>query len=241
MAIGLPITSMFTPRIYSLVEKTSPDLNERKIQLTNLLVSIGRIQWLVLGLIMTALIFFGKPFIAFWAGEGYEQAYYVCLLLVIPGTIDIIQNIGIEIQRAQNKHKFRAYVYIAMAVVNVGISIFLCSMYGAVGSAIGTAISLVLVQGLVVNIYLHKKCNVNIVVFWKNILRTAPGFVLPSICGIVLNSFVEFNSAAILVSVIAVYTLIYGVSMWFFGMNVEEKDTVKQMLNKAKRLLKRKQ
>lgn len=83
----------------------------------------------------------------------------------------LIQNLGIEIQRAENKHQFRSIVYTVMALINLGLSIILCKRFGAVGSAIGTAISLIVANGLVMNIYYHKKCNIDIITFWKNILK----------------------------------------------------------------------
>lgn len=58
-----------------------------------------------------------------------------------------------------------------MALINLGLSIILCKRFGAVGSAIGTAISLIVANGLVMNIYYHKKCNIDIITFWKNILK----------------------------------------------------------------------
>ena len=226
MTIGLPIAGMFTPRIHSLVEDTNEDLTSRKRYLTELFVKVGRIQWLILSLIMTGLIFFGKPFIAFWAGDGYEKAYFVCLLLIIPGTIDLIQNMGIEIQRAQNKHRFRSYIYMAMAAINVALSVFLCSRYGAVGSAIGTAISLVLVQGIIINIYLHKKCNIDVIAFWKDILRLSLGLVIPCAFGVLIVSFCDLYSIGKLVLAIAFYVLLFCISMWLLGMNSYEKKMV---------------
>ncbi|MBQ8268660.1 MAG: polysaccharide biosynthesis protein [Clostridia bacterium] len=226
MTIGLPIAGMFTPRIHSLVEDTKEDLTSRKRYLTELFVKVGRIQWLILSLVMTGLIFFGKPFIAFWAGDGYERAYFVCLLLVIPGTIDLIQNMGIEIQRAQNKHRFRSYIYMAMAAINVVLSAWLCSRYGAVGSAIGTAISLVLVQGIIINIYLHKKCNIDVIAFWKNMLRLSLGLVIPCVFGVVIVSCFDLYSIGKLILAIALYVLVFCISMWLFGMNNYEKKMV---------------
>lgn len=101
-----------------------------------------RVQFIVLILILTGFIFLGKYFILKWAGDGYENAYYVALLLIAPVTIPLIQNIGIEIQRAKNMHQFRSIVYLGMALLNVVISIFLAMKWGELGAAFGTAISL---------------------------------------------------------------------------------------------------
>ena len=32
----------------------------------------------------SAFIFFGRPFVRFFAGAGYENAYYVAILLIAP-------------------------------------------------------------------------------------------------------------------------------------------------------------
>lgn len=232
MMIGLPLAGMFTPRVHFLVEETDGDLSARRRCLTDLLVKVARVQWLVLGLVMTGLVFFGRPFVGFWAGEGYEAAYSVALLLVIPGTIDLIQNLGIEMQRAQNKHQFRAIVYIAMAVVNVFLTIFLCQRYGAVGSAIGTAVSLVLAQGLIINIYYHKKCNIDVLAFWKSIGRLSLGMLPPCLVGLALYLLLDFSSIWLLGAGIALYTLVYCLSVYLIGMNAYERSLINRVLAK---------
>ena len=51
---------------------------------------------------MSGFIFFGPYFIKIFAGEGYELAYPVAILLMVPVTVPLIQNLGIEIQKAKN-------------------------------------------------------------------------------------------------------------------------------------------
>jgi len=220
------ISGVFAPRIHKIVNSTLENLAEQKRQLTGLFIKIGRIQFLLLGLLSTGLIFFGKPFIYFWAGEGYDESYYTMLLLVLPSTIALIQNIGIEIQRAKNKHQFRSIVYVIMAIINLVLSIFLCQKYGAIGSAIGTAISLILANGLAMNIYYHKKCNVNILTFWKNILRMSLGLIIPSVAGVAIMCFINLYSIWNMLIFIPVYTALYCASMWFLGMNKYERGLV---------------
>lgn len=38
---------------------------------------------------------------------------------------------------------------------------------GAIGTALGTSISLILANGLIMNVYYHKQCNVDIIAFGK--------------------------------------------------------------------------
>ncbi|MEG1834487.1 MAG: oligosaccharide flippase family protein [Oscillospiraceae bacterium] len=224
------ISSVFIPRVHSLVSKE----NDNKT-LTEIFTKVGRIQFIVLSLIATGLIFFGKPFILKWGGADYANSYAICLVLIIPATLPLIQNLGIEIQRAQNLHKFRSWVYLFIAVINVLISIPLCKLFDGLGCAIGTAISLLIGNGLIMNIYYHKKCNLDMVYFWKNIIKFIPSLVIPSICGILINCFVDLNNIFNLVLFIMVYCIVFIISMWFMGLNTYEKDLFIKPINKLLR------
>ncbi len=230
MTFSTAISGVFAPRIHKLVNET--DSSMLKVELTNLFIKVGRIQLLFLGLLATGIIFFGKPFIRFWAGEGYENAYIVAVLLVVPSTIPFIQNIGIEVQRAQNKHQFRSIIYLCMALINLVLSIFLINLYGVVGAVIGTAISLIVANGIVMNIYYHIKCNIDIIAFWKEILKILLAMFIPIAVGVIINQFINLYSIFNLILFIGIYTVIYAISMWFFAMNSYEKDLIKKPLSK---------
>ena len=233
MMFSTSITGVFTPRIHKIVNTTKDNIEEQRIQLTELFNRVGRLQFIILSLIASGILFFGKFFIVgIWAGNGYDNSYFVALLLVLPASIALIQNLGVEIQRAENKHQFRSIAYALMAVINLGLSIILCQKYGAVGSAIGTAISLVLANGLVMNIYYNRKCNIDIPSFWKSILRLSVGLMIPICVGIAMVSFIKINSIITFASCVIAYTAVYGISMWFLGMNDYEKDLIRKPINK---------
>lgn len=225
------ISGIFGPRIHHIVN-SGKSAAERSRVLTSLFIKIGRIQYLVLALVCSGLIFFGREFIYFWAGPGYDEAYIVALLLIIPVTIPLIQNLGIEIQRAQNQHQFRSVAYALMAVVNLILSIFLVQRYGAPGAAFGTTLALILANGLIMNIYYQKKCGINVVQFWKNIGRMSLGLVVPCVYGCLIKRFFDFYSIMALGAGILTYMLVYALSMWFFGINREEKGMVHTVLSK---------
>lgn len=203
------------------------------MELTELFTKVGRIQFLILALIASGVVFFGKFFIVrIWAGRGYEDSYIVALLLIIPASIALIQNLGIEIQRAEFKHQFRSIVYVGMACINLIMSIILCKKYGAIGSAIGTAFSLVVANGCIMNIYYHKKCNINIIYFWKSIGKLAMGMIIPMIFGGIMKGFLNIDSIVAYLLEILIYVLVYAVSMWKIGMNNYEKNLFQSVLGK---------
>ena len=90
MLFSTAISSVFLPKVTSLVSRGA---NEREI--SNLFIRTGRIQYIVMSFILSAFIVFGKQFIYLWAGEGYEDAYYLSLMFFVPLTIPLIQNLGI--------------------------------------------------------------------------------------------------------------------------------------------------
>lgn len=227
MMFSTSVSGVFTPRIHKIVNATKNSIDDQKKELTDLFTKVGRIQFLILGLISTGILFFGKFFIEnIWVGKGYDNSYYVALLLVIPASIALIQNLGIEIQRAENKHRFRSIAYTIMALINLAISFVLCQKYGSVGSAIGTAISLVVANGIVMNIYYNLKCNIDILYFWKNILQQSLGLVIPVFLGFILIKCVRIYSTYEFLLLVITYALVYSLSVWLFSMNEYEKNLV---------------
>lgn len=235
MTFSTSISGVFTPRVHRLVQSNLENPGEQRRVLTELFVKVGRIQYAVLAMIATGFILFGRPFIAFWAGEEYGEAYYVTLLLILPSTIALTQNVGIEIQRALNRHQFRSIVYIFMAAFNLGLAIFLCQIYGTVGATVGTAASLLIANGLIMNIYYHKRCYVNILTFWKNIGRMSLGMLPALAVGIGMKLLFDIRGTWEMLLGIGVYALVYCAGMWLLGLNEFEKDLIRKPLRKLMR------
>ena len=229
------ISGVFTPRIHRLVQENWNAPQKQRQVLTDLFVKVGRIQYAVLMMIASGFFMYGRPFIKFWAKESYGDAYYVTLLLMLPATIALTQNLGIEIQRALNRHKFRSIAYIFMAAINLCVAINLSRIYGAIGATIGTAVSLVIANGLVMNIYYHKRCQINILTFWKNILRMSLG-ILPALAvGVLCNLYMDLYRIPMLILGIVAFAAAYGFGMWMLGLNDYEKDLLRKPLRKLMR------
>lgn len=225
--ISTSITNVFTPRIHKIVNNDSD--NKR---ISDLLVRIGRIQFLLLSLIWTGFIFFGKRFISFWAGEGYENAYYITLLLIIPVTFTLIQGVGIEIQRAKNMHQFRSIAYGIMAIINIAVSIPLCIYWGGIGVALGTAISILVGNIIIMNWYYNKKIGLDIMNFWIEIIKALRGLAIPCILGIIITRCTLHCNILLYLLMIIVYVITYCISIYLFSMNDYEKNLVYSFIHR---------
>lgn len=215
------ISNVFVPKV-NRIEAETGDNNE----LTKLFTKVGRIQFMVLMLVLSGFIIFGLPFVTMWAGKEYGEAYIVTLLLIVPVTVPLIQNLGMEIQRAKNMHKARSIVYFIIAIMNVIISVPLIKFMGPAGAALGTAISLIAGNIIFMNWYYQKRIGLDMVYFWKQIFGFCPALVAPFISGIIIVKNINISNLLTLVSWAAVYTVVYVVSMYFLGMNAEEKRLI---------------
>ncbi len=219
--ISTAISNVFIPRVHRIVAES----DDNRV-LTELFTRIGRVQFMITSLVSSGLIFFGKPFIMKWAGRGYAESFDVALLLILPVTVPLIQTIGIEIQRAKNLHKFRSIAYLFIAVANLVLSIPLTERYGATGAALGTAISMIIGNGLVMNLYNHFRVGLDMVYFWKEILSFLPGLVLPAAAGILMVRYADLHKLTILLACGLLYVAVFCLSVWFFGMNDYERKLV---------------
>lgn len=217
MQFSTALSSMFLPKLTAMVTQKSDE-----IELSNLFNKIGRIQYVILGLILSGVILFGKEFIVLWAGPEYREAYYMALILIVPFTIPLIQNTGLTILQAKNMHKFRSVMLIFMAVGNLAISIPLAQKFGGIGCAIGTAISMIIGNIIIMNIYYYKKIKINIPEFWIEIMKMTLPIGICLILGCILNNI--GNGLFPLIIKICIFTIIYSFVMYFIGMNKYEKE-----------------
>lgn len=227
MNFSTAISGVMLPKVTKMEDSKASNK-----EFTDVFVKTGRVQYLLMALIITGFVLFGQVFINWWAGPGYEDAYIIACILMIPVTIPLIQNIGLSILQAKNLYKYRTIIFFGIAILNIAMSIPLTKMYGGIGTAIGTAVSLILGQGIILNIYYHKKVGINMIEFWKNILRMSIPIVFVVLFGIGLNMLIVSDSILILAVKIVLYTAVYGLLMWFFGMNSYEKDLIRKPVNK---------
>lgn len=228
MNLSTAISGVLFPRINKMVV-------ERKFnELSNMFIKIGRIQYILLGLISSGFIILGEEFIYLWLGKGYTEVYKIALWIMIPLTIPLIQNTGIAIVQARNQHQFRSIVYFFIAILNVITSVLLVKNYGAIGCAIATGISFTLGNIIIINIYYWKRVDIDIPLFWKNILKMSIPIVITMVIGIILNKLIVNYSIITFIIKGFIYVGIYMILMWLLALNLEEKE---ELLKPLRRIL----
>ncbi len=225
------IYTVFVPRIHKLVNKG----NENR-ELTEMFTRVGRIQFFILAVIAIGFIFFGKEFIVFWSGKEYEEAYLVTVILLLIAIVPMVQDMAEEIQRAKNLHHYRSVIYTSIVILNVLISIPLCKRFGILGCTVGTAIADLGGRGIAMNMIYQKKMNLDMIYFWKEILKAMRGMALPALVGFVMMKFAPLDNIYIFLMCGIIFVAVYGVSVWKLSFNKYEKSLVNGVLKKVIKL-----
>ena len=230
LSFSTAISGVLLPKVTKMEANNASDK-----EFTDVFIRTGRIQYIVMALIITGFVLFGKAFIEMiWVGKEYTESYYIACILMIPLTIPLIQNVGLSILQAKNKYRYRIMILIGIAVLNVIISIPLAKMYGGIGAALGTGISLLLGQGIILNIYYWKKIKIDIPKFWKEIIKMSIPIIFVVLIGIFLHKMWPISNVFDFLIQVLIYSLVYMFVVWNFSMNKSEKDIVKKPLLKIK-------
>lgn len=231
-SLSTAISGLLVPRLTEMVVKDAP-----KELFTEIFIKVGRLQFIIISFIVSAFVAFGRQFILLWAGPGYEDSYAIALLTMIPVTIPLIQNTGLNILYALNKHKFRSIVYLGIAVLNVGLTFWWVERYGIIGAAMATCLAYILGNILIINWYYYKRIGLDIPLFWKNIGRMCPVMVIMGAAWWFLLNALSVNNWLVFFLLAIVYTAIYFLLSYHFMMNQYERDTIMVPIKKILRKL----
>ena len=227
--LTIGVSSLLSPRTNKMVFAGASNS-----ELTDFSIRYGRLQEYIAALITTGFIAFGKPFIDFYAGKEYADAYWVAVLTMVPSLIPLAQSVCLSIIVAQNKHRFRSLVYLGIAVINViGTWFLMNTSLGIVGAALMTGLATVLGHGIIMNWYYWKNTGLEIRRFWREIGKI---YIIPialCILTIALEQWIDFYHVSTLIIGIIIYTLLYGILSWLLVMNDYEKGLVLQMRDKV--------
>ena len=228
--IGVTFTSMMHSFSIGILSVLTPKVNmmvfsgKDNAELTDLMIRVGRLQCYIVTLVCSGFIVFGAEFINLWAGEGYQEAYWVALVTIIPSCIPLIQNVALNVIVAQNKHRFRSLMFLFIAFINVVGTIICVNAFGVIGAAVVTGAANILGTGIIMNWYYWKRIGLEIPRFWKSLLKM---FIIPAILCIlflILKQFITIDRWIVMLVLIVIYSIIFIVLNWLFVMNDYEKD-----------------
>lgn len=106
-----------------------------------LMINTGKIQFILISMILVGFICVGKEFIGIWMGDGYEITYYMTILLLLPNLfIWPFMTVGVGLT-VISRVKEQALVNLGTAVINIAMECMLVGRFGAIGAVISIAIA----------------------------------------------------------------------------------------------------
>ena len=226
MNFSVGVSGVFLPKISHIVTKTQ-DMSA----INDLFIKTGRIQFMILGLICSGFILFGKEFLRLWVGIGFDESYVIASILLLALLIPLIQNQGIMILQALNKHAFRAKLYVVLSILNLMLSIPAAKLYGGIGCAAVTGGALLAGNGIMINYYYKKYIGLDIGVFFREIAKLSLPVTFAMVVGWGLSFVVDQREGwTYFLPKTAFYSLIYCFVVWKYGMNRYEKGLIREFL-----------
>lgn len=213
------ISGVFLPKVTAMISKGA---TERDV--SNLFIRTGRIQYILMGYILTSFILLGRAFVNLWAGKDYDQAYHISLLFFISSLTPLIQNLGITILMARNQLKFRSILIFTLSVSSIFLAIPLTWKFGEIGCAVATSLALIVGQGVVLNIYYAKSIHLDIPLFWKEIIKMSVVPLIVLLAGSSVLHFLAIETIGVFVMSGIVLTVVYVPLFYSFSMNQSERE-----------------
>ncbi|MDT2758652.1 lipopolysaccharide biosynthesis protein [Enterococcus xiangfangensis] len=228
LSVGL--SGVFVPHINEMVSR-----KVSKEKLLSLMIKVGRIQFILLTFILGGFISVGEFFIQIWAGEANMEAYYLVIIMILPVLIPLSQNVGIEIQRAMNRHYFRSIIYFIFAAINVAVTILAVMKYGVMGSTFGYVISMICANGIAMNWYYQKKMGLDVMKFWKSLINILIPFVLSTGSILLIENFITRINFPIFCILGVLYSVIYFLLYYFTAASNLELEHFSRIIKRTKR------
>ena len=227
ISLSTTISNVFIPEINRIVASTNDN-----VVLTGLMTRAGRYQMILFCWVYGGFAVLGRFFIEKWAGLGFQDAYLLVLIMVLPLAVSLTQNTGIEIQRAKNKHRARSIAMLVAAVFNVVFTVATASKLGYWAPAIAYFISEFLCKGVFMNWYYQRKIGLDMALFWRmNLPVVLCGGAAVTACLFGTAMVPVGGWAAFLVWGLA-FSLLFAMLLWSFALSKEDRALLTEKLKK---------
>ena len=227
MQFSYNVSNVFYPQFSVLVAKGEAG----DVTINAIFKKVGRIQCLVLGLVFTGFIVFGKEFVVLWAGQENIDAFYIAIILLSATFISNVENAGILVLQAKQQHKWRSLTII-FSIIGVCISVALVPKFGAIGCSVGTAFAYFFGYVIYLNIIYKKKAQLNIGGLFKSLLPIFLALVIVAFFGWFVNGLIQTEGWMYLLLKIIGYNVVYALVCWVLVMNDYEKNLIRKPFEK---------
>lgn len=228
--LSTSISGVMLPSITNVLQEENGLEKAKKV-----VVKVGRVQFMLLGAVFVGFLVLGKDFIQLWLGDGFEDVYFITLILMIPAMFELIVNVCLSILRAKNLLGFRTIVLAVTTIFNMLMTFFGTRLYGYYAACIGTALSWLLGSDVIMNIYYKKTFKFNMIGVYTQIFRGIwLCLLIAGSCVFVTHRYIYGSWFRLSINVL-IFCVACAGCLVAFGLTSEEKSSFKDKILKIKR------
>lgn len=218
------INGLFLPTISRKIAQN------RECDILDMMISVGRFQVVVLGMLYVGFATVGRNFMILWMGDEFIVSYYCVLLLAFPTIFEYSQQIANTTIIAKNKVKLQAIGLMTTSLINLVISPVLSYSLGAVGVSAGIVIT-ALLNFIYQNILYYRVLKIDVFRFYRQCYLT---ILIPIAGGIIISGIlVKFVLISGWLGIIvegAISVAVFFILTWFCHVSEMEKKQLGQLL-----------
>jgi O-antigen/teichoic acid export membrane protein len=222
--LSAALSRLLMPKVVRRVEQGAD-----AVELTDLLISVSRIQSIVILPILLGMVMFGREFVYLWIGPEFRAAYTVMLATLLPYSLELLGGIRNQIMQAKQVYWYRSITILALSVANIALTIVLVNLMGMVGAAISTGLG-VFIGYVVLNYVLKVKIGINVSRYFRELFSgLLPAAILSGLAAFLMNLLLGGSWPALGAKLLA-FVAIFSFSVWFIGITPEEKQMIRELL-----------
>ena len=202
-------------------------------EFTNTLINPCRLTVVICGSILCGFFAVGSQFISVVYGESKTETWLYTVIILIPLFVNMSNAVIINVTDIANKRLVPSLILLGSTVLNIIMTVFLINIWGIIGAAIATSISIIIGNIIVMNIYYKKVLHINIMHLYKSAYSGLLPFQI--IAGIVAFFAAKFipNQLIGMFAGGTLYLLLSFSLIYFFGLKKEERAWVKNKIKKS--------
>ena len=140
------VLSSFNPVFQPMITEAYSNGNTDRIR--NLYQQIVDISAYIVIPIIWGTILYGKEVLVILFGAEFEVAYYILIALIFAETVNALSGPAGDILTMSERQKISAYILAVGVTIGVILNLLLIPQFGGFGAAVGTGISIILINFL---------------------------------------------------------------------------------------------
>jgi O-antigen/teichoic acid export membrane protein len=217
---GSVLGGFFIPKVTRILSRSASSVEG----LSNLAVKVGKIQAVVLLLVVAGFICCGQEFIQLWmrGDSSFSSAYLGAILLMLYQLIFIPEQVINSAMYTQKHVDHLAMSEGITALINLGLCFLLGYYFGALGACISIAVART-IELLINNIYYKKDLGIDPVWFLFFVYRRPiVSFLITLAIGLLLHFYLPFSKTVNFLIEVFSLSVLYTVLTFFVSYSKKE-------------------